>query len=132
MATVSYTLDISTGMLTSALRGPVSADLKRRGQLVLAKARQLAPVRTGKLRASLQMRFVYVGGAPQVQIGSELPYAVYQEMGTGIYAGRGYIYPTRAKYLVFKPKGSSKLVFARRVRGTPALHFLERSIQEAV
>jgi len=130
VADVSYRIQVSQSGLNSIITGPVARNIEARGRRVLLAARANAPYRTGRLRSSLQMQVVN-RNPPQVSIYSNLPYAVYQEKGTGIYAGRGYIYPTRAPFLVFTPKGSSRVVFARRVRGTPPTHFLERALEVA-
>ena len=133
MAEVSVSMLADRAALQAMLRAPwgmVSTDLQRRGQRVLSAARRNAPVDTGRLRSSLRMEVTSTSGPPAVRIVTNVPYAVYQEYGTGVYAGRGYIYPKRGKYLVFKGRGG-KLVFARRVKGVPATHFLERALPEA-
>lgn len=54
-------------------------------------------------------------------VGSDLFYFWIQNDGTGP------IYPVRAKFLRFKPKGSSTFVFAKRTRGVPAGRFMEKA-----
>src|SRR6266446_4604166 len=43
-----------------------------------------------------------------------------QDQGTGIYAGRGRIYPTNAKALVFFWQKVGRVIFAKSDVGTPA------------
>lgn len=52
-------------------------------------------------------------------------YSVYQEWGVKPFG------PKRAKYLRFKPKGSSSYVFAKRVRGFPPGHFFKDAVKAA-
>lgn len=54
------------------------------GRLVVAEARRRAPVRTGRLRNSIRAKVT----AAEVVVGSDVPYAVYQDQGTR------YIRPT--------------------------------------
>jgi hypothetical protein len=113
-------------------------DLHQRGNRVLNRARQLVPVDTGTLRASLTMEHITVGGAPAVRIGSSLPYAIYRHEGTGIYGPKGApIRPKSGKYLRWPATNNSgagrrrysggataAYVFARQVKGTPGVAFL--------
>jgi hypothetical protein len=105
----------------------VTADTRR----VQAYAKQYAPVDKGPLRASITAE-VTSNPARQTVTGrveSRLPYAIYQELGTGIYGPRGApIRPKRAKRLVFKPKGSNQFVFAKQVRGAPPQRYLTRAL----
>lgn len=54
-------------------------------------------------------------------VGPNVPYARWQNDGTGP------IYPRRAKFLRFKPKGSNTFVFAKRTKGVPAARFMEKA-----
>lgn len=54
---------------------------------IVSKAKANVPVDTGRLRSSIHMR-AFRGGLT-VEVGSNLPYAVYQEKGTGIFAVEG-------------------------------------------
>lgn len=80
---------------------------------------------TGKLRQSIVARRVRQG-RPGVwyEIGSPLPYAIYQHEGTRDHG------PVRARLLRFKPKGTNAFVFARRVRGVKPSHFLTKPLSE--
>lgn len=53
-------------------------------------------------------------------------YAEYQEEGTG----PGRIYPKRAKYLRFKPKGSKVFIFAKSVAPVKGAHFMRKALQQ--
>lgn len=76
---------------------------------------------TGALAQSIQARRET---AFRWTVGSFLHYAIYQEEGV-----RGPIYPRRAKFLRFKPKGATSFVFARSVRGFPGAHYLRDAAQ---
>lgn len=132
MAKVVVTFDTHKiqAMLTGP-RGPVAQDLMRRGQRVLNQARTEAPVRQGTLRASLNSRLGMIGGEPAVTVGTNLYYARYVHEGTGIYVGRGYIVPKRARFLIWKDWHTGDTVVARRVRGTPPNPFLVRALRAA-
>ena len=58
----------------------------------------------------------------QVQVFSNLHYAIYQERGT-----RGSV-ARPGRMLRFKPKGSSTYVFAKRTGPVPATRFMERAL----
>lgn len=50
-------------------------------------------------------------------------YSMWQEEGV-----KGPIYPKRAKFLRFKPKGSNTFVFAKKVNGFKGGHFLKNAL----
>lgn len=112
--------------------GPVGQELLRRGRNVAYFARRYAPVDTGRLRASITTELVTYAGSLAAIVGTNVNYAMYQHEGTGIYGPHGTpIVPVRARFLRFKPKGSSTFVFARSVRGTPPTFFLRRALAAA-
>lgn len=75
---------------------------------------------TGAMRNSIVARRVRAGAqGVWYEVGSDLPYAIYQHEGT-----QGPIVPRRAKVLRFQPKGSSTFVFPRQVRGVTGVPFL--------
>lgn len=134
MAEVTFELRLDHGGIEAMLRGPegaVAGDLRRRGNRVLNRAREEAPVATGALRQSLRLDMVSENGVPEARISSALQYSVYVHEGTGIYAGRGYIYPVAARFLVWRSRETGELVFARRVRGQPPNPFLKRALEAA-
>jgi hypothetical protein len=87
-------------------------------------------VDTGALRNSIVARRMRAGRAGVwYEVGSDLPYSIYQHEGT-----RTPIVPRRAKLLRFTPKGGSTVVFAKQVRGvtgTPYLTDALRSLTNA-
>lgn len=136
--------DVLAFIITSP-QGPVMLDLMRRGQRVVNRARQLAPVNTGALRASINMeQITSPGGDPAVRVGTNLRYAIYVHEGTGIY-GRGTpIVPVRATILRwpavnnsgsgtrrYRGGATAGYVFARQSRGTPGRPFLRDALDAA-
>lgn len=72
------------------------------GQKITAEAKSLAPVDTGRLRNSINYRIT----GNQLIVGPDVPYAPYQEFGTGTrgeFRGNMYtIRPKNGRYLRFK------------------------------
>lgn len=108
--------------------GEVFLDLRRRATRVLNAARRIVQVDTGTLKNSLHLE-ERPGRQPMIRIGSSMPYARYAHDGTGVYAGRGMIYPKRGRYLVWEQNGQT--IFARKVRGMPGTKYLERALPAA-
>lgn len=104
-------------------------------------ARSNANVDTGHMRASVRSSVETRGLVVVGRVWSPLEYALYQEMGTGIYAGKG---PIKGNpYLAFKPRkrgparrgqklGKSGLVVVTEVKGTPPTHWLSNALEESV
>ena len=90
------------------------------------KAQQFSPVDTTKLRGSISSQ---VNSNTDGRIFTNTKYAPYQEYGTGIYAGKGYIYPKKAKFLVFKNK-AGKLIFAKKVKGVKGRFYFKKAGEE--
>lgn len=89
----------------------------------LANIHALGRIDTGAMIRGLQVRVISkVGLVGAYQVYSSAPHTPYQEFGT---RGHG---PKIARFLVFQPKGSSRLVFAKRVRGVTAGHFMKRAM----
>lgn len=122
------------------------ADLRVRANRVVNAARRLAPVDTGRLRASITQEFsTGYGGAPVVRIGSNLPYAIFVHQGTGIYGPKGQrIFPKHGKFMVwpainnsgsgsrrYKGGRTAMYVFARSTRGMPGRPFLVQALDAA-
>jgi hypothetical protein len=79
-----------------------------------------APVESGRLKSRIKAGRISVRGYHvRFMVRARTGYSLYPELGTGIYVGKGYIYPKRARSLVFKPQGSSRLIFAARIKGQP-------------
>lgn len=130
--------------LETQARAGLRVDMRRRGNRVLNAARRNVSVDTGATRASLWLRVDDTATGVVAVVGSNRPSARYEEEGTGIYAGRGYIYPKRGQFLVFPARNNSgsgnrryrggataNLVFARRVRGRKGTRFLSRALDAA-
>lgn len=129
----SVRIDSSTkSWLSVFARGEV----KRRGAKVLAEAKKTCPVDQGRLRASLTLEIKYNGLKPYAVVGSPLDYAVWVHEGTGIYVGRGYITPKRAKVLAWPARRGSYnskngMVFAARVKGMRGRPWLVNALKAA-
>lgn len=131
--------------LDHLLREPTGAiwkTVEHHGDRVLIEAKVNAPRDTGKGAASIRKHTTREGDRVVCSVSSPLEYMGYQEWGTGIHAGKGLIFPKRAKVLVFTPKhmramarqaGSGRVgkVFARYVRGVKATHWLTKALVEA-
>lgn len=76
-------------------------------------------VDTGAMRAQLVGRRLSKGSGVWYEVGSPVPYAIYQHQGV-----TGPVVPRRAKVLRFKPSGSSTYVFARSTSGFLGAPFL--------
>lgn len=112
--------------------GGVAEDLLRRGRNVANLAKKYAPVNTGRLRSSIEARLVRYNGEVAVLISTNVNYAMFQHEGTGIYGPHGTpIVPVQARFLRFRPKGSTMFVYARSVRGNPPTFFLRRALVAA-
>lgn len=113
---------IDPSKLNPYLHDVAGMSVQRAAGRVADRAQKRAPYRTGRLRNAIKPR-----KAPDGKQGLEVtylvgargvPYANFQEFGTGP------IYPKRAKFLRFVPKGGTGYVFAKKTRGVPAVHFL--------
>ncbi len=73
--------------------GPVGRELERIATKVESAAKRKAPVDTGRLRASIHHEgFEDAAGLGQ-RIGSDVEYAIYQEVGTRHQTGKPYLRP---------------------------------------
>lgn len=89
-----------------------------------------APRETGFLKQSFKTYTFPGARGPTVRYVALPEYAVYQEVGTGIYGPLGrYITPTTAKVLSWIDSGTGDRVFARRVRGTPARRYFRKGLE---
>ena len=89
-------------------------------------SKQKAPVATGNLRRNIKFE---VSGS-QSRVGAYTDYALFQEMGTGIFGAFGRpITPKRAKFLRFKSK-TGKIIFAKSVKGTKGKRYMEAGAGE--
>jgi len=121
--------------LFAMLRGPsgaVAQDIRRRGNRVLAAARRNAPVDTGSLRGSINLRMTTEDGSPAAVIGTNIRHAMWVHEGTGIYGPRGTPirpHPPR-RFLAWQRGGTWH--FAREVRGMRGRPFLADAITAAL
>lgn len=101
-------------------------DAARVAREVEARAKQLAPVNTGRLRGSIQAQPKFTFRGPTVRVSADVNYATFVENGTAPHVIR----PRNAKALKFKIGG--RVVFARVVHhpGTKAVHFMARAVRE--
>lgn len=118
--------------MTHGPSGLVRVDLARRGRRVESRAKVLCPVNRGRLRASISVVPVTIGGNPGVRIGSDVAYTVFVHNGTGIHGPRGRpIVPVTATVLSWQPRGGGRRVYARRSSGTPGRPFLTEALPAA-
>lgn len=71
----------------------VAAELERRALKVERQAKHLAPVDTGRLRDSITHAMATDAEGLYVDIGSNVEYAIYQELGTRFMAAHPYLRP---------------------------------------
>lgn len=76
-------------------------------------------VRTGALASSWEMTQV---GPAAYRIWSPVPYAKYQEWGVGPFG------PKTKSHLAFVPKGGTKVVFAKHVKGFKGAHMMQKAL----
>ena len=120
--------------------GPVARDLLKRGLKVESRAKLLLAggggrpkrIDTARLRSSIRTVPGQDNGAPVVRIGTAVHYARWVHSGTGIYGPlHRPIRPTRARFLRFRPKGSTRFVYARSVKGMRGNAFLADALSAA-
>lgn len=105
--------------------------------IVREKAVLEAPIDTGNLRHNLiqNSRVKTFSGDVVGVVGTNLtsggfPYPIVQEFGSGIYGKSGApIRPKKGRFLIFKPKGSNKYVFAKQVKGVRPKYFLKKGLE---
>lgn len=92
----------------------------------MANIRRLGRIDTGRMINGLQVRKRATGElTPSYEVASTARYTVFQEAGTRDHG------PVRATHLVFVPKGGNAVVFAKRVRGVTAGHFMADALRDA-
>lgn len=112
------------------IKGPVHRLLERVAFLIEGKAKEKAPVDTGRLRASIASRIKET----EARVGSPVQYAVFVELGT-----RPHFPPPRALQpwaqrhgLPPGLQGAYMLAHAIAKRGTKAHPFLQPALQESI
>jgi len=73
--------------------GPVAKDLLRRTIQVEGAAKRLCPVDTGRLRASITHSIERDGRGLVGFVGSNVDYAIYQELGTRFQRAQPFLRP---------------------------------------
>ena len=111
----------------------MQSGMREATMLVTNTARREAPVDTGRLRASITPE-VRVEGKDMVGIvGSNVMYAPYMELGTGIYAGRSpYFPPPSALEVWAKRHGTTGYIVALaifRAGGLKPREFLKHGFE---
>jgi HK97 gp10 family phage protein len=96
---------------------------------IKGEAKKNAPVDTGVLRNSITETGVFDN---TIKVISPVKYAKFQEFGTGVYLGRGMIYPKRSRFLVWRDRRSGKMIFAKAVRGVPPKRFFGKAIEKFI
>jgi hypothetical protein len=114
------------------LRGPTGAvaqDQYRRALRMQAAARRFVGKDTGYLAARIEVRpYRARNDAPGFHVGVwGVGYARVHHDGNWHRQG-AYIRPVRARALRFKPKGSARFIFARKVRSYRGSRFLTRAL----
>lgn len=127
---VQHLNDRALSQLLESPQGGVGRELYRRGTRVQARARQLCPVDTGRLRSSITVEITSSRNRLACRVGTNVRYARLVHDGTGIYGPRSRpITPTHASVLAFTPRGGDTMVFASSVRGSPAVPFLQDALK---
>jgi hypothetical protein len=121
---------VSTAADRSAYKGAQAVRGRAMGNII-----RLGRIDTGKMITQLQVRrapalaakFGPNGAAYVVGTNAKsedgFPYPIVQEKGSKAHG------PVKAKFLVFKPKGSSSFVFAKKVRGVRPGHFMRDAVR---
>lgn len=113
--------------------GEVYREILRRAKKVESEAKRRCPVNNGRLRSSISTEMISERKGPVARVGTNVNYAGFVHEGTGIFGPRGsMIRPVRAARLVFVPKGGTKPVFAKQVRGQRGVPFLEEALRAAL
>lgn len=96
---------------------------QRFGGFVKQEIRAAGRVRTGRMVNSVTATRDRRRGRlkPAYIVGPRVGYAKFQDLGTRAHG------PKRRKFMRFQPKGSSKWVFAKWVRGVTAAFFMSRA-----
>lgn len=136
MASVTTSFHLNGAALDSLLNGPngpVARELERRGELIAAEARRLAPKKTGNLAANIRAALVSTNGKIEERVGlfgasaRAVPYFKYVDRGTGLYGPtRTPIRPRHAQALRFVVNG--RVVYATKVSGQRPNHFLKEAL----
>lgn len=153
-ASIHHNLDPAAFIaLLKGSNGAANRKVQTDTNKVLNLARRNCPVDKGPLRASLTGEISAVGDVLIGRVGSNLSYAIHVHEGTGIYAGRGRIYPKNGRFLAWKTKvryaaataGGTRVtgtagrkrtggdwVFAKSIAGMKGRPFLTDALREVM
>lgn len=142
MAKVTYVFrvdDLENALLIE-LEGTTEAEVIRQGvnvkERIQALIRQRAINGGEKLASSVYGQVADFYDDDQTftaVIASDLPEALWFEEGTGLFGPRkSFIFPRHAKYMVFKPYGKSRSIFAVQTRGQKGKHPFRDGLNQAV
>lgn len=113
---------------------PMLDGLRKATLIVQRDAKILSPVDTGRLRASITPEIRQIGKETQGIIGSNVVYAPYMELGTGVYAGgKPYFPPPEALATWAKRHGSTGYLVALAIfkaGGLKPRKFFQRAIDQ--
>jgi len=122
--------------------GVVGRDMMRRARRVANEAQSLAPigvVRGGTLRASIVASVEFRNRVPAGIVQAKARHGMWVHEGTGLYAGRGYIYPKSAPFMVFSTAygrynlpTDGRFYFADRIKGQKPQPFMYAAVRAAV
>lgn len=96
MAVALITVELNEAGIDFLLRspdGPVGRFLAQIAQDVTNLAKQLAPVDTGRLRSSISWTMGLAAGGLFAEVGSNVEYAPYVELGTVYQQAQPYLVP---------------------------------------
>ena len=93
---LSFKADVSLRRLSDGLgtaeRGELRSLMEAAGASAAETAKQLAPVKTGRLRDSIGCTVTASpDGSLEAAVGSDVPYAAAQELGTARIAGKHFL-----------------------------------------
>lgn len=108
--------------------GTVNKATRRAAREVAQDARRIIRrkglIESGNLLRSIDFSVRHAGSrGVTATISADTPYALFIHEGTAN-NGAGFIFPTQAKALRFKPKGSATVLYRAKVRGIKGTPFL--------
>lgn len=132
--TTSYKIDRgAVDKLLVAPSSPVAKYLRTLGEKVVRAARAQAPRgQTGRLQSDIRQELVGSGRSYVIRIGhtATVPQGAYQSLGTPRQNPGAFIFPKRAKFLVFKIEDQT--IFARKVRGVKPNPYLRDALTKVI
>lgn len=113
----------------SSLTGPhgdIARDLAKRAIRVESRAKQLCPVDTGRLRASITWELVRSsGGVFVARIGTNVDYAMV------VHEGRRAVEMPPGRVMRFPSRKTGQIVYTRRTRAVAGVPFLRNALPAA-